>query len=312
MSGETPTPARRRKAPPRRTIAVGDLHGDLNAFRKILTHEDLLDGDSWRGGRKILVQTGDVIDRGPASLATFKFLGDLQVRASKGQGKVVRLAGNHEVMLLEGDFSLTDFSAADKVADKLREEVLTGRVQAAFSYGGWLFTHAGVSHSLQSRLRAEMRAETERPRRFTLKRLAEHLNRKLVRAVETGCYDDPIFAVGEARGGLKDSGGGIFWADFDDELHAPPRAPRFHQVFGHTPEGYSGAQFRKTSDGRRINIDIGITDDYGGNLGYLAIEGREAVAHYLTPEGEEIQFLGEAVRPPAPVAPTTPSEPQTA
>ena len=52
-------------------------------------------------------------------------------------------------------------------------------------------------------------------------------------------------------------------------MKAPARAPRVHQVFGHTPEGYKGATFRRTSDGRRINIDIGIVEDHGGNLGYL-------------------------------------------
>ena len=81
-------------------------------------------------------------------------------------------------------------------------------------------------------------------------------------------------------------------------MKAPARAPRVHQVFGHTPEGYKGATFRRTSDGRRINIDIGIVEDHGGNLGYLEIQGREARAHYLT-EGREVIETRAAPRWPA-------------
>ena len=295
VAGAAPPPPRRPRGKPRRVVAVGDLHGDLDAFRTLLTAAKVLDGDSWCGGRTVLVQTGDVVDRGPDSVATYEFLADLQVRASKGHGQVVRLVGNHEVMLLEGDFSHADFPGARAMAGRVAEDILAGRVRAAWAHGGWLFTHAGVVHSQILRLRGEMRAATERPRRFSIRRLAEHLDGKLHAAVQAGTYTDPIFDVGTSRGG-DERDGGIFWADFDDELETPRRAPRIHQVFGHTPEGYHGARFRASGDGRRINIDIGITDDYGGNLGWLEIRGREAVAHYITAEGIETVSLGEAPR----------------
>ena len=287
-------PGKRRPGPPRKLIAVADLHGELAAFRRILTHAGLVEGDSWRGGTSILVQLGDVIDRGRFSVATYNALNDLQIRARKGRGRVVRLLGNHELMLLEGDYSLADFSEPKKLAEEIREDVVEGKVQAAFSYGGWFFTHAGVAAGLLTKLRGEMRAQSERPRRFSLKRLAEHINNKLKDAARTGDYIDAIFTVGAPRGGDKGDTGGIFWADFDEELHTPRRVPKVHQVFGHTPEGYTGARFRKTSDGRRLNIDLGISEEYGGNLGYLAIQGRQATAVYLNDEGAETEPMGEA------------------
>ncbi len=285
-------------------MVLGDLHGSLDAFRAILTRAGLLEDDSWRGGRAILVQTGDVVDRGPDSIATYEFLAGIQVRARKGKGKVVRLLGNHEVALLEGYFDLADFPEPEKLAERIRQDVLDGRVQAAFAHAGWLFTHAGVHYNLLQQLRAEMQGSGETPRRFTPRRLAAHLNGRFRAAVTAADYSDPIFAVGLARGG-DDATGGIFWADYDEELMAPARAPRIHQVFGHTPEGYEGARFRQTSDGRRINIDIGIAEDYGGNLGYLEIRGREAIAHYLTEGGDETESLGSAplARPPHPRPP---------
>lgn len=278
---------------PQRMVALGDLHGSLTAFRTILTHAGLLDGDSWRGGKTILIQLGDVIDRGPDSIATYEFLAELQIRARKGKGQVVRLLGNHEVSLLEGFYEEADFPEPEALAQRIRQDVLEKRVRAAYAHRGWLFTHAGVHMNLLQRLRNEMQAVTGKKHRFTPPRLARNLNQRLRHAVETGEFTDPIFAVGKARGGDQ-STGGIFWADFDEELEAPSRAPRVHQVFGHTPEGYKGARFRRTSDGRRINIDIGIVEDLGGNLGYLEILGREAVAHYITPEGEEVEPLGSA------------------
>jgi hypothetical protein len=275
---------------PLRTVALGDLHGDLDAFRTLLTRAGLLEGDSWRGGRTILVQLGDVIDRGPESVATYEFLAALQGRARKGKGRVIRLLGNHEVALLEGYYGLTDISDPAPLAERIRRDVLEGKVQAAFAHAGWLYTHAGVHVNLLQRLRGELSAALNGKARFSLPRLASHLNAKLKDAVERNDFSHPIFAVGRARGGESQTGG-IFWADYDDELRSPRRAPRFHQVFGHTPEGMKGARFRRTLDGRRINIDIGITEDYGGNLGYLELVGREAVAHYVVGDAEDVETI---------------------
>lgn len=299
---------------PLRIIALGDLHGSLDAFRAILTRAGILDGDAWRGGRVILVQLGDVIDRGPDSVATYEFLADLQVRAGKGKGRVVRLLGNHEVSLLEGHYDFTDVPRPEELAARISRDVLEKKVQAAFARRGWLFTHAGLHVNLLQRLAAEMKTGEGRPR-FTPRRLAHNLNQRLRQAVAANTYTDPIFAVGRARGG-EEAAGGIFWADFDEELRAPARAPRIHQVFGHTPEGYTGARFRRTSDGRRINIDIGIVEDHGGNLGYLEIRGREAVAHYLSTDAEETELLGQAPlarrrkAPPAAESATEDAEPR--
>jgi len=274
-----------------RTVVLGDIHGYLETFRDLLTRAGLLEGDSWRGGRTVLVQLGDVIDRGPDSVETYEFLARLQSRAGKGRGRVVRLLGNHEVSLLEGFYDFTNFPQPEALAERIRQDVAEGKVQAAFARNNWLFTHAGLHLNLLQRIRSDMQQGT--PQRFTPRRLARHLNQRFRDTVLAGDYSDPIFAVGKARGGEEETGG-IFWADFDEELATPARAPRIHQVFGHTPEGYKGARFRRTSDGRRINIDIGIAEDHGGNLGYLEILGREAIAHYFLGDEEQLETLGSA------------------
>eukprot|EP00171_Calliarthron_tuberculosum_P015784 IDg15784t1 len=48
-----------------RIIAVGDVHGDVGALRQVLSKAGVLGVDgSWSGGRTVLVQVGDQLDRG--------------------------------------------------------------------------------------------------------------------------------------------------------------------------------------------------------------------------------------------------------
>ena len=87
-----------------RIVAVGDVHGDLEAFTAILRQAGLIDaGGRWVGGRSRLVQTGDLLDRGPAPRAVMDLLIDLEKQAARQGGEVHVLLGNHEVMNLVGD-----------------------------------------------------------------------------------------------------------------------------------------------------------------------------------------------------------------
>lgn len=87
-----------------RIVAVGDLHGDHAAYAAILRSARLTDErDRWIGGNSVLVQTGDVTDRGPDSLRIIRSLMRLQREAQRAGGRVVALVGNHEAMNVTGD-----------------------------------------------------------------------------------------------------------------------------------------------------------------------------------------------------------------
>lgn len=87
-----------------RIVAVGDLHGDHAGFAAILRDARLIDGEGrWTGGDAILVQTGDVVDRGPDSLPIIRDLMRLQREAQRTGGRIVALVGNHEAMNITGD-----------------------------------------------------------------------------------------------------------------------------------------------------------------------------------------------------------------
>lgn len=99
-------PAAARSQPAtQRIVAVGDLHGDYDAWAAIARNAGLTDAKGkWAGGNAIVVQLGDVVDRGPDSLKIIRHLMKLQREAPKKGGRVIALIGNHEAMMMTGDF----------------------------------------------------------------------------------------------------------------------------------------------------------------------------------------------------------------
>ena len=97
-------PASATPAQPQRIVAVGDLHGDYSAWQAIAHAAGVMDAKGhWAGGKTILVQLGDVTDRGADSLKIVRSLQQLQKEAPKKGGKTIIVLGNHEAMNLIGD-----------------------------------------------------------------------------------------------------------------------------------------------------------------------------------------------------------------
>ena len=95
-----------------RVVAVGDVHGAYDQFVGVLRAAGLLDSrDRWSGRRAILVQTGDVLDRGADSRKVLDLLRRLEREANRAGGRVYPLLGNHEVMRMVWDWR--DVSAGE-------------------------------------------------------------------------------------------------------------------------------------------------------------------------------------------------------
>lgn len=88
-------------------FAVGDLHGDLDAFKKILSSQGLFSTETsqWTGGSSHLVIVGDVVDRGPQTKELMDFIIRLEQQAAQKQGAVHTLLGNHEILVTQGNYS---------------------------------------------------------------------------------------------------------------------------------------------------------------------------------------------------------------
>ncbi len=84
---------------PSRIIVVGDLNGHLTVLQRTLEGLRVMTKEGhWCGGRAVLVQLGDVPNRGPHPKAAMNLLLDLQQEAREAGGDVVWVLGNHEVL----------------------------------------------------------------------------------------------------------------------------------------------------------------------------------------------------------------------
>ena len=119
-SAAVPQPA------PQRVVAIGDLHGDFDAWRAIAAAAGIADAKGhWTGGSAALVQMGDVVDRGPDSLKIIHDLMRLQKEAPKLGGKVIVVLGNHEAMMMTDDMRYVhpgEYAAFAESDSKARRE----------------------------------------------------------------------------------------------------------------------------------------------------------------------------------------------
>ncbi len=153
-------PASAAPSQPQRIVAVGDLHGDNQAWMTIARAAGLIDARShWAGGKTILVQLGDVTDREPDSLKIIRSLQQLQKEAPRSGGRVVVVLGNHEAMNLLGDNRYT-----------------TPGEFAAFVDGGSGARRDRVFDANRARLEAAYRAVDPKitPEQVRAKWMAEH------------------------------------------------------------------------------------------------------------------------------------------
>lgn len=146
------TPVASRKGVPtfrQRLVAVGDLHGgavisfesghvelspDIRNAQEVLRMAKVIDDQAdWIAGTDILVQTGDIVDRGAYAFDIYRLMQKLRGQASAAGGQVVSILGNHEVMnglsdwryVTKGD--IERFGSSAKRQDDLSTEGWLGR-----------------------------------------------------------------------------------------------------------------------------------------------------------------------------------------
>jgi hypothetical protein len=82
-------------------FVIGDLHGHVNDYRRLLQDADLADANgNWCGGDATLWLIGDFFDRGNYGLQCIDLTRSLQAQAASAGGQVNALLGNHEMMIL--------------------------------------------------------------------------------------------------------------------------------------------------------------------------------------------------------------------
>ena len=90
--------------PPPRLLAIGDIHGDIENLKELLRFAQIIDCDGrWSAGHDVVVQMGDVVDRGPHAHEIIEYLYYLRHEAQASGGEFIQLIGNHELLNFQGD-----------------------------------------------------------------------------------------------------------------------------------------------------------------------------------------------------------------
>lgn len=115
-----------------RLVAVGDLHGDLRNTLTVLRMAGVVGANAkWTAGTDILVQTGDIVDRGTYASDIYRLMQSLRSQAAGAGGSVISILGNHEIMNAIGDWRyVTQEDIKHFGSVKARQEAL--------SVNGWL------------------------------------------------------------------------------------------------------------------------------------------------------------------------------
>jgi hypothetical protein len=152
-----------------RVIALGDIHGDFNAFILVLKKAHLIDNDyHWIGGKTHVVQVGDILDRkirdGEYSDedSEFKIISlilKLQLESYIDGGGFHPVIGNHELMNILGIFDyvsalgLMHFNGVDGRRDyfKIGGDFCTYLACAwnpIIKIGDYIFCHGGLNMNI--------------------------------------------------------------------------------------------------------------------------------------------------------------------
>ncbi len=245
----------------KRVVAIGDLHGDLAATRSALVAAGAIDArDRWIGGDLVVVQTGDVLDRGDDEQAILDLLYKLEVDAKAAGGALIPLLGNHELMNAAGDFryvtrnAMTDF---DEVAKNRLAALAPGGVYAKKMaahnviaiVGDTVFSHAGVL--------AEWTTQIDEVNRSS---------RCWLDGQSGGVADGPSALTSE-DGPVWTRALGIDPVDCTAVSKALTALGVARMVVGHTVQ----PQITSACDGAVWRIDVGLGKNYGGPIEVLEL-----------------------------------------
>ncbi|ORX57791.1 Metallo-dependent phosphatase [Piromyces finnis] len=268
----------------KRIVAVGDIHGDYKKLMKVLSTAKLVDQKgNWIAKDTILVQTGDLIDRGSDTILIFDLMMKIKKQAEKYNSIVYMLLGNHEVMNLQEDFRYVtrgDVMSFGGMANRKKEFSMEGKygnllrneMNATMIVDDTLFVHAGLISSFAKYGVDQMNNNVH----YTLQNYPPHQ-----------LFYAPLF-----------SNNGPFWTRF---MALGPETPMCEElkivmdimkikrmVVGHTVQ--ENGKINTRCDGKFLMIDVGMSSFYGGGFAYLEImnDGNEIWAVYSDTERERI------------------------
>jgi hypothetical protein len=308
-----------------RIVAIGDVHGDYDNFKKVLTDAKLINrrGD-WIAGNTHFVQLGDLPDRGPDTDKAIEQMQKLQRQAREAGGKVHALIGNHEAMNIYGDLryvhpgEFAAFRSSRSRENRSRYyEAEVARLSAANENfeankafrDQWMEAHplGFVEHRMAWAPNGDIGAWViENNAMVKINRVlflhggvSEKLLSMSIDEINNQVRDELNGNLPEEPG-LSEAEDGPLWyrglASEDEAIeatHVDRVLSAFdvdHIVIGHTPGmGTIVPRFGN----KVIIIDTGLSNYYGGHLASLLVEGEEL---FTLQAGEQVPLPKEGVQ----------------
>jgi hypothetical protein len=276
-------------------VALGDVHGGYDRLVRLLETNGLIARDAaspagyaWAGGRRTLVCTGDLIDKGSQSIPVLDLMMALEGQADAAGGRLVVTMGNHEAEFLAdpGNDKAPEFrdelaaKGVDPASLPLGEERygvwLMNRPVAA-KVNDWFFAHGGNTDG----------------------RTIERIASDFTSAVDAGKWgaksltgDDSIL---EAREWWEAGKSKRRLDEYLDALGAS------HIVFGHDPSALGAkGEIEAAEGGRIILIDVGMSPaiDYSeGALLVISTRDGATTAVSVDASGARRVVLGPGAKP---------------
>jgi hypothetical protein len=255
---------------PKRLVAIGDLHGDLGGARAALLAAGAINStDQWIGGDLVVVQTGDVLDRGDDESKIFELLDRLDAEAHKAGGAIVQLNGNHELMNGAHDFRyVTPGGMRDFGGDRQRALEPGGawakklaRHNVVAIVAGTVFSHAGVLGDWVTQLDAVNQSS------------------RCWLDGQAGRFDDPPLALTSQESPVWTRAYGMPDAVDCAALEATlAKLGAQRMVVGHTVQRQG---ITSACDGKLWRIDVGLAAGYGGPIEVLEVVGAPGAPRVL-------------------------------
>lgn len=142
---------------------ISDIHGQYDLMVELLKNHGVIDDKlNWNYGKGHLVINGDILDRGDKVTEILWLAFKLEQQANNAGGKLHYLLGNHELMVLIGDYRYMNQKYPKAM------EIMGGNVADLYGFnsvlGHWirqcpiivtindlLFVHAGISSEFLNR-----------------------------------------------------------------------------------------------------------------------------------------------------------------
>ena len=248
--------------------AIGDIHADKSAAVETFQMANLCDNnETWIAENVIVVQTGDLTDRGPDGKETLELFRKWEIQAQEKNSQLIVLMGNHEAMNVQGDWryvSREDVQSFGSIEQRQKAFGKDGEWRnwilahdVVTQIDGNIFLHAGISEAFSD---------------ISL----EEINKRVHQALLSNSTD-----------AILGENGPLWYRGYllKEETEACSELDRVLQkyqaqrmIVGHTTQ--RSGEIGVRCGGKLLAIDTGISQHYGSSKSILEINQNDAKALY--------------------------------